>query len=95
MAGIIHMISRLTGVFRRGDPDCPEVRDAASDFIDGELAPARNARIRSHLDKCGPCAAFIRTLRTTVRLLRSTPRSDPPDGYTDRLRARLSREREI
>ena len=90
--GTVHMISRLLRLFRKNDVDCPEVRGAASDYIDGEMDPELIARISSHLSKCGPCVAFVRTLRATIQLLRSTPSAAPPVGYKDRLRSRLSGE---
>ena len=87
------MITRLLRIFRRPAPDCPEVRAAASEYIDGELDAKVYNGISSHLRRCGPCLSFINTLRTTVELLRLTPVSNPPEGYTNRLLDTLGRPR--
>ena len=88
------MVSRLTGIFRRQDkePDCEEVRSLSSDYIDEELDEPTKKRVGSHLSKCGPCDAFMRTLRATVNLLRATPKRDAPDGFRERVRKAIREE---
>ena len=94
------MVSRIVSIFRRKDrePDCDEVRDISSDYIDGELDEGelderRAGRVKSHLDGCAPCNAFIRTLRATINLLRSTPKEQAPEGFRSRVRESLSKDR--
>ena len=77
----------------RADDDCDEVRGTSSDYIDGELSEAGTAKVRAHILKCGPCEAFINTLRATVSLLRSTAKEEPPSGFKQRLRDRLDQGR--
>ena len=88
------MVSRITSIFRRKDPepDCDEVRDISSDYIDGELDERRAGKVKSHLDGCAPCQAFIRTLRATVNLLRSTPKQQAPEGFRSRIRESLPKD---
>lgn len=88
------VISRLRALFGKGEADCAETRAAASDFLDGELDGGAASRIARHLAKCPLCAAFVRTLRATVELLRSAPPADPPAGFAERLAARIAQERE-
>jgi mycothiol system anti-sigma-R factor len=41
-----------------GDPhetDCREVLDRVFEFLDGEMGQLDVARIKQHLDECGPC----------------------------------------
>jgi anti-sigma factor RsiW len=76
---------------KSGD-DCEEVRGMSSDYIDGELNTAKVSNVNSHILKCGPCDAFIKTLRATVSLLRSTPKQQPPSDFKQRLRDRLDQE---
>jgi mycothiol system anti-sigma-R factor len=41
-----------------GEPhetDCREVLDRVFEFLDGEMTHHDLARIREHLDECGPC----------------------------------------
>ena len=75
------MISFLKRLFHRGEPDCTETRELASDYLEGDLAPSRRAAIQSHLDKCGPCRAFVETLSTTIGLLARLPRVSVPASF--------------
>ena len=83
------MISRLVRLFRGRELDCGEVRAASSDFIDGELNSGESSRIRSHLERCAACTAFIETLRATIDMLRSTAASGAPAGFRERVRERI------
>ncbi len=76
------MVSRFLRIFSRmgGDDDCREVRNLSSDYIDDELDSASKERVTDHLRRCGPCNAFVNTLRATVNILRSTPKSEAPEG---------------
>ena len=89
------MVSRIVSIFRRKrpDPDCIEVRDISSDYIDGELGQVRTEQVKSHLSMCGPCDVFVRTLRATIDLLRSTPKSQAPEGFRTRVRDSLAQDR--
>lgn len=90
---IISRLARLLG-FGAAEADCAETRAAASDFVDGELDGGAASGIARHLDNCPPCAAFVRTLRATVEMLRRTPRAETPAGFADRFAVRLAQERE-
>ena len=86
------MISRLVRLFSRRELDCNEVREASSDFIDDELSSAESSRIRSHLERCGPCTAFVNSLKTTIGMLRSTATSGAPSGFRQRVYERIRSE---
>ncbi len=88
------MVSRFLGLFKRGDedPDCHEVRGLSSDYIDGELDHASEERVAKHLEWCGPCNAFISTLRTTVDMLRSMPKREASDSFRERVRQAVKNE---
>ena len=88
------MVSRFLKLFSRnaGDADCREVRDLSSDYIDGELDEASRGRVGEHIGWCGPCSAFINTLRATVNMLRSAPKRDAPEGFPDRVRDAVRNE---
>ena len=85
------MFSRITGIFKRQeqDLDCDEVRDLSSDYIDEDLDQGRAGKVSSHLERCGPCNAFVNTLRATVRLLRGMPKGKAPDDLRRRVRDNL------
>ena len=86
---------RIPRLFRRRrmDPDCEHVRNVSSEFIDGELSEPEEARVEKHIRWCPPCNALINTLRTTVDLLRASPKREAPDELRQRLRDSLRRER--
>ena len=89
------MVSRITGIFKRpkiGD-DCREVRELSSDYIDGELDKATVGRLKSHLEKCGPCNAFVNTLRATVRFLGAAPKRKPPSDFRRRIQEKVREDR--
>lgn len=86
------LMGRLTALFKRGS-ECRDIRMAASDCIDGDLAKTRVERVRAHLSECEACRAFVDTLVETVRLLGTMKREEPsPAGLTDMIRARIADE---
>jgi predicted anti-sigma-YlaC factor YlaD len=68
-------------LFNRGEADCAETRELASDYLEDDLAPRRQAAVQSHLDKCGPCRAFVEALSTTIGLLGRLPRVSVPASF--------------
>ena len=82
------MISRISKLFGRDrEVDCVEVRGTASDYIDGDLVPDAQEKVRAHLEWCGPCHSFVNTLRATIALLRSSERHAAPPSLVERLKA--------
>ena len=69
------MTSFFRRLFNRGEADCAETRELASDYLEDDLAPRRRVAVQSHLDKCGPCRAFVEALSTTIGLLGRLPRA--------------------
>ena len=88
------MVSRFLGLFKRGDedPDCREVRDLSSDYIDGEFDHVSQERVEKHLEWCPPCSAFLNTLRATVSMLRSMPKREASDAFRERVRQSVQNE---
>ena len=73
------ILERL-GIPGRRDLDCGEVRDLASDYLDGDVDGSLRGRIVAHLERCGLCRAFVESLRATVSLLGSLERAEPPQS---------------
>jgi len=69
-----------------------DVRERLTDLLDNALDPADEARLRRHLAACPACAAYYRTLRRTVELLRALPAQPLPERLRERLRAIPSEE---
>ena len=86
---------RFFNLFKRKEADCPEVRAASSDFLDGDMRRRDRARIAAHLGKCAPCRVFVNTMRATIDLLRSTPAPELPEGFKQRIRDSLRDSRAV
>ena len=68
-------------LFNRGEVDCHDVREAGSDYLDDDLSPQKRSVVQAHLDKCGPCRAFIESLSSTIGLLTRMPKVNPPPSF--------------
>jgi predicted anti-sigma-YlaC factor YlaD len=81
----------LKRIFSRHYVDCRETRVSGSDYLEDDLSPRKRSAIRAHLDRCGPCRAFIEGLSSTIGVLARLPRTAPPpafkQGILDRARA--------
>jgi predicted anti-sigma-YlaC factor YlaD len=84
------MVSLITKFLRkRSEPECPEIRRIASDYLDD----AQIERIRVHLDGCKDCLAFFNTLVETIQLLGSTKRDETaPAELKTLIRSRLQEQ---
>ncbi len=70
---------------------CGEVLAELSDYLDGELAPARRTQVDAHLLGCDACERFGSRFSAALRAIRqsgSGPSGDEPGVY-ERLGARL------
>ena len=87
------MIKRFARLFmRQPSAECLELRDLSSDYIDGELDQETDDKVRSHLEWCALCQAFINTLKATVALLGSSDTPEPPASLAERIHERLQKE---
>ena len=75
------MTSFFRRLFKRGEADCAKSRELASDYLDDDLAPRRRVAVQLHLDKCGPCRAFVEALATTIGLLGRLPPVPVPASF--------------
>ena len=70
---------------------CVEVWREISDFIDGDLTPELRERMAAHFKDCAHCSAILDGTRNVVRLVGDGRPFDLPNGFSDRLRARLAK----
>ena len=89
------MVSWLRGLFKRAKvgPECREIRDMSSDYLDGNIDRTMIDRVASHLDKCPPCRAFVNTLKRTIDLMRGIPKQEAPEGFRQQVIESLKAQR--
>lgn len=75
------MARMLRRIFSRGYVDCRLTREFGSDYLEDDLSPRKRSAIQTHLDKCGPCRAFIEGLSSTIGVLARFPRTAPPPSF--------------
>ena len=86
-----------SGLLRRlfgGKNEHAEFRDISSDYVDGEVSGDALAKADSHLEKCGPCRAFLDTLKATITLLKSSPEEKAPPTLRSEILESIKRHRD-
>jgi mycothiol system anti-sigma-R factor len=72
------------------ETDCRDVIDRVYHYLDGECGDEERARIRDHLDECGPCLREFGIEQEVKALIARCCGGDPvPDGLRDRVLLRL------
>lgn len=66
-----------------------EIKKMLSAYCGGDLTSAERAWVDEHLSSCPSCRAELADLKTTLRLVRSTPAVDSPDWLTPRIMAHI------
>jgi putative zinc finger protein len=69
--------------------ECARYAEEWSALLDGELAPAREAELRAHLDGCDRCRAKLASLARVDVLLAGLPVAEANADLYTRLRARI------
>ncbi|MGC9316957.1 MAG: zf-HC2 domain-containing protein [Armatimonadota bacterium] len=65
---------------------CKLCRERLSDFIEGDLPPEVEDRIRAHLAECEECAREFAQIRAVVAAVHALPEVAPPRELRERLR---------
>ncbi|HEX7286123.1 MAG TPA: zf-HC2 domain-containing protein [Candidatus Angelobacter sp.] len=71
---------------------CVEVWRELSNYVDGDIDPELRQRMEVHFKGCEHCSAVLDGTRNVLRLVGDGCAFDLPEGFSDRLKARL-RER--
>ena len=88
------MIAGLLKRFLGGKGAHADFRDIASDYVDGDVGGDALQKADGHLGMCGPCRAFLQTLRATVSLLKSMPERKAPATLKSDILKAVSRKDE-
>ncbi len=68
-----------------GGFSCQDITERASDYLDQEMTWREWMGFRLHLMTCGPCRAYLRQMRMTLRVLTTLPHEPLPDEVADEL----------
>lgn len=86
-------LDRIFSIFRRKDSEHAEARGLSSDYLEGNLPSSLMERVRTHLEKCGPCAAFVNGLSATIRMLSDMGPKEPPPHLKSHIHQRVQEEK--
>lgn len=76
---------------RRDNPDCKEIFELLSEYIDAELPPELCDSLRSHIEGCGPCVEFLHSLEKTIELCKRYRPDVAPPPLAEQIRRDLRR----
>jgi anti-sigma factor RsiW len=62
-----------------GGITCQEVVEIVTAYLDGALDQASVQKLEAHLQMCGPCAEYVKQVRTTTRLVAAARLEVHPD----------------
>ncbi|HEU4784358.1 MAG TPA: zf-HC2 domain-containing protein [Ktedonobacterales bacterium] len=64
---------------------CQELVELVTDYVEGALSPADQARFESHLGGCADCHQYLGQMRQTILLVGALAERDIPDEAKERL----------
>ena len=71
---------------------CHEIFASLSDYLDGHIDAAASSRMRSHIEACAPCIAFLQDLRRAIERCQKAEQHCAPE-IRSRLRSLLEHEK--
>ena len=71
---------------------CRQVWREISNYIDGDIAPARRGDIDRHIWLCPKCKAVLDGARNMIQLVGSSEAFEPPSGFSKRLYSKLEQQ---
>ena len=71
---------------------CSEVIRELSNYMDNDVTPKLREQMLAHLSGCSRCTAVYDGLRNTITLARDGRAFALPEGFSQRLRAKLAKE---
>jgi len=65
--------------------NCQELVELVTQYVEGTLSPADQARFESHLGVCADCHRYLDQMRQTILLVGTLVEQDIPDEAEERL----------
>jgi mycothiol system anti-sigma-R factor len=78
---------------RHHDTDCREVLNRVYEYLDSEVTPDDVAKIRQHLDECGPCLQEYDLENHLKALVRRSCHESAPAGLRMRIMMQITQIR--
>lgn len=75
--------------------ECEDIKNLLEEYLDKELSPRENTRVKRHLLRCPFCRRDLEDLRRLRETLNSLPQDKAPDDFLDRLHRRMDRQRQL
>ena len=72
-------------------PECPDVLDLYSRYLEGEIGQELCQHLERHLQACPTCKELCDSLKRVLHLCRSVPQPEAPSELAERLRRELRR----
>lgn len=75
--------------------DCRIAHRLISLYIDGELDGEQARQLKAHIESCSECRKKFERMKAVVQMMGALEEEELPDGFMDRLQARLEAEHVI
>jgi len=72
--------------------NCKKNKNLLQLYIDDALTFGEKQQVKEHLEECSACRTELKSLSTTVKLIKSLPEVSTPLNFTENLMAKISRE---
>lgn len=79
-------------MLEKAELDCGDIEDLLGDYVDGDLTPTLESRVKEHIQDCSYCEEIESGYRLTIKLASELRNNEPaPDDVKLRLKERLNK----
>ena len=68
---------------------CRQIAELVTDYLEGRLPLMQRARFQLHLGMCRHCRAYLRQMKTTIKVLGKLPQEPAPPDLPEELLRRF------
>lgn len=80
----------MSQVLEKRTLECTDVLSLLGDYVDGELIPSLEIRVKAHIDSCEDCLEMLTSYRETVQMAKDLPEVSVGVDAQNRLRRTLN-----